>query len=266
MHVDVPYGTTVQGGAGSRSTVFRVRPDGSLCGTTSEGGHGAGDTVYRLLFPAGDLNHDGLADCSDITLVNRRFDLAFDPTILAATLGLPGSLLPGCCFNAGTIDNTAGTIVDIADTRSGPDPGVTRSGDLAIISFQALTAGTRLITFASVIWMDSSLGDIVLARLMGGTGPSAVRRSRNPAPGSSSPPAARRCWAMAGGAAAARKSALPVGVTGRSPRQDSEVPGHPFEPCGWRSSPRSAAILAACGAGETPALPGKTRQALLSRD
>lgn len=102
-----------------------MAPDGSLFGTTSEGGHGAGDTVYRLLFPAGDLNHDGLADCSDITLVNRRFDLAFDPTILAATLVLPGSLLPGCCFNAGTIDNTVGTIVDIADTRSGPDPGVT---------------------------------------------------------------------------------------------------------------------------------------------
>lgn len=94
---------------------------------------------------------------------------------------------------------------------------MTGSGDLAIISFQALTAGTSLITFANVIWMDSSLGDIVLARLTGGTGPSAVRRSRNPAPGSSSPPAARRYWAIAGGAAAARKSALPVGVSSRHP-------------------------------------------------
>ena len=35
--------------------------------------------------------------------------------------------------------------------------------------------------------------------------------------------------------------------------------------CSWRLYPGSAAILAASGVGETPALPGKTMQEFLSR-
>ncbi len=97
------------------------------------------------------------------------FDLAFDPTILAATLVVDGSFLSGCCFNAGTIDNTAGTIVDITDTLSGPDPGVSGSGDLALISFQALAAGTSAITLANAILLDSNLQDILLVSTLRGT-------------------------------------------------------------------------------------------------
>lgn len=94
-----------------------------------------------------------------------QFDITFDPAILSATNIKEGAFLStggSTFFIPGSIDNTAGagTITFTADALTGAVPGVTGSGTLADISFQALASGISSINLFNVILLDSKSTDI----------------------------------------------------------------------------------------------------------
>ena len=91
-----------------------------------------------------------------------QFDLAFTPTIPAARV-TEGPFLPrggATVFIPGTINNTVGTITLTADSLIGAIPGVSGSGTVATVDFQALALGTSPITLSNVILLDASLAGI----------------------------------------------------------------------------------------------------------
>ncbi len=101
-------------------------------------------------------------------LYAHQFDLAFDPSVLFATLVSPGPFLSGGVgFLPGVIDNVAGTVVFTADALSGPNPGVSGSGALASIEFTGLAPGVSALVLSNVILLDSNLADIVLDATIG---------------------------------------------------------------------------------------------------
>jgi adhesin HecA-like repeat protein len=92
-----------------------------------------------------------------------QFALAFTPGVLAATSITEGPFLARggtTFFIPGTIDNAGGTIAATGDSLLGPLAGVTGSGTLATISFQALAGGTSPLTLTQVLLLDSQLGEI----------------------------------------------------------------------------------------------------------
>lgn len=92
-----------------------------------------------------------------------QFDLSFDPAILSAGSIMEGAFLPtggATFFIDGAIDNTAGTIALTADTLQTALAGVNGNGILATVGFQALRAGTSVVTLSNVILLDSALGDM----------------------------------------------------------------------------------------------------------
>jgi general secretion pathway protein D len=100
-----------------------------------------------------------------------QFDVLFTPTILAATGVNEGPFLPSggaTFFLPGTIDNTVGAITFTANTLLGLIPGVSGSGTLASLTFEALTAGSSAITLANVLLFDS-LGAPMSFSTQGGT-------------------------------------------------------------------------------------------------
>jgi adhesin HecA-like repeat protein len=105
-----------------------------------------------------DVNISGVAD-----LYGFQFDLSFSPTVLAAVSTAEGSFLPSggtTFFISGTIDNMGGTISGTADTLIGAISGVNGSGDLAVVTFTALTAGTSSIDLSNVTLLDSNFNPI----------------------------------------------------------------------------------------------------------
>jgi hypothetical protein len=71
--------------------------------------------------------------------------------------------LPGGGFTffiPGSIDNIAGSISSTADILLTAVAGVSGSGTLADLQFQALTVGTSPIGLSNVILLDSTLSDI----------------------------------------------------------------------------------------------------------
>lgn len=100
-------------------------------------------------------------DVSD--LYAFQFDLGFTPGLLSAISIVDGSLLSSggsTFFLPGTIDNADGTISFTADALISAVPGVTGSGTLAMVTFQALSAGLSPITISNLLLLDSSLSTI----------------------------------------------------------------------------------------------------------
>lgn len=94
-----------------------------------------------------------------------QFDLSFNPTVLAAQSVTEGALLPSggsTFFDAGTIDNIAGTISFVVDTLAGTGPGVSNpaGGTLATVNFQALANGSSPVSLSNILLLDSTLRDI----------------------------------------------------------------------------------------------------------
>jgi hypothetical protein len=103
-------------------------------------------------------------DISNVSdLYAFQFDINFDPTVLQAVDAIEGSFLPtggGTFFIPGIIDNTAGSISYNADALLSSDPGVTGTGHLAVLSFEAFGQGTSPVSLSNVLLLDSSLSDI----------------------------------------------------------------------------------------------------------
>lgn len=102
---------------------------------------------------------------SDVTdLYAFQFDIGFSPSILEVTGINEGTFLSGSGttnYIPGIIDNTAGTVTFIADTLQDIIPGVTGSGTLATIDFNALDIGrTSMVSLSNVVLLDSNINDI----------------------------------------------------------------------------------------------------------
>jgi general secretion pathway protein D len=107
---------------------------------------------------------DVLVEISSVSdLYAFQFDISFDPAILSAIDVTEGSFLPGGGFTffiPGSIDNIAGSISSTADILLSAVSGVSGSGTLADLQFQALTVGTSPVNLSNVILLDSNLSDI----------------------------------------------------------------------------------------------------------
>lgn len=100
-----------------------------------------------------------------------QFDIAFDPAIIRAGTVLEGGFLSAgggaTFFFPGTIDNLAGTVTFTASSRVGPGPGVTGSGLIAHLSFQALAPGQSALSFGNVVLLDSAFAELATTSMNG---------------------------------------------------------------------------------------------------
>lgn len=115
---------------------------------------------------------------ADVTnLTTFQFDLAFDPTIVRALAVNEGAdfvnaataSLGSTLFTPGVIDNTAGLISLVADAMVGLlGPGLSPSGVVATIDFQALAPGVSPLTLSNAFLtendqvLSSANGDFVV--------------------------------------------------------------------------------------------------------
>lgn len=98
-----------------------------------------------------------------IDLHTYRFTVSFDPTVLQAThVAMPGDFLDGNHPFAGLIDNSAGKIWYVFDSLVAGSglPGVSGTGTLISISFQAVGSGSVALSFSDTLFADSSSLDI----------------------------------------------------------------------------------------------------------
>jgi hypothetical protein len=97
-------------------------------------------------------------------LYSFQFDLAFDPALMQLEAVLEGDFLIAggapTSFIAGTIDNTAGTLLFTANSLFGPGPGVSGDGVLARLLFKASAAGQGVLTLDKVLLLDAALNEI----------------------------------------------------------------------------------------------------------
>jgi hypothetical protein len=99
----------------------------------------------------------GVDNVSD--LFTFSIDLSFDDAVVTPKSAAPGGFLGGCsvCFFAIFPDDpsgVAGMIQFISDTRIGPVAGVSGSGSLAVLTFEALTAGDPGFVLSSPFFLD----------------------------------------------------------------------------------------------------------------
>jgi hypothetical protein len=114
-------------------------------------------------FTAGET-FDVTIDVENVSdLYTFSLDLSFDDTVVAPKSAGPGAFLGGCCFFAILPDDpfgVAGMIQFISDTLVGPVTGVSGSGTLAVLTFEALTAGDPSFVLSSPSFL-SSTGEVL---------------------------------------------------------------------------------------------------------
>lgn len=99
-----------------------------------------------------------LLDVTD--LYSYQFSVQFDPTVLQVTDVTLGSFLSGGFGSVGSYDNAAGTISYVFSSLVSSVPGISGSGSLGTISFQAIGAGNSSVTFFDTLLLDSGAADI----------------------------------------------------------------------------------------------------------
>jgi hypothetical protein len=103
-------------------------------------------------------------------LYTYQFTLNFNAALFQATGVTEGAFLgtAGATFgDTGVIDNAAGTISFVFNTLLGPTPGASGSGSLALITFQAINAGSSALAFSDVLFLDSAAADIAVDAVTG---------------------------------------------------------------------------------------------------
>ncbi|HEY2779809.1 MAG TPA: cohesin domain-containing protein [Steroidobacteraceae bacterium] len=105
-----------------------------------------------------DVNISGAAD-----LYGYQFDLGFNPSVLSTVSVSEGSFLASggsTFFIPGTLDNVNGSVAATANTLENPVPGVSGSGNLVVVTFEALTNGVSAIAVSAVELIDSAFNSI----------------------------------------------------------------------------------------------------------
>jgi adhesin HecA-like repeat protein len=106
-----------------------------------------------------DVNVSNVTD-----LYGYEFDVTFTPTVLSAVASSEGSFLTAggsTFFIPGTIDNSGGTVAATADTLLTAISGVSGSGTLATLTFDAIGGGTSPLTIQNVQLLNSNLNSIL---------------------------------------------------------------------------------------------------------
>jgi hypothetical protein len=100
-----------------------------------------------------------IADVND--LFGWELNISFGPAeLLNASTPTEGTFLGvGTSFDPGTVDNGAATITLIANALFG-SIGVSGSGTLAQILFQAIAVGTATVSISNILLIDSNLDSI----------------------------------------------------------------------------------------------------------
>jgi hypothetical protein len=97
-------------------------------------------------------------------LYGYQFDLSFNPKLISARSSSEGSFLTtggiSTFFIAGTNDNKNGIVSATADTIIGAVPGANGSGNLAVLTFDAIGAGVSSVALSGVQLIDSSFNSI----------------------------------------------------------------------------------------------------------
>jgi hypothetical protein len=107
-----------------------------------------------------DVALDDIAD-----LYAWQFTLSFDAALFQATGGTEGALLPGAgntIFDAGMVDNAAGTIAFVYGSLIGAVPGASGSGMLAHFTFDVIGNGSGLFHLSDALFLDSGFGDLAV--------------------------------------------------------------------------------------------------------
>ena len=114
---------------------------------------------------------DIIVDSAGSNIYGAQYEMYFDNTMLSATSQTQGTFLSqdGESTNVivGDANNTIGKIV-YGETRVGAPAGVTGSGVLASIIFEAVQSGTSALTLSYVMLMDSS-GKEIMTTVNSGT-------------------------------------------------------------------------------------------------
>ena len=91
----------------------------------------------------------------DTDIAGAQFSLSFDASILQANSVTEGNLFSqggaSTFFIPGTINNTAGTITNVAGATAIPGASVSQSGTFATVSFTATAVGTSAVHLSNVI-------------------------------------------------------------------------------------------------------------------
>lgn len=96
-------------------------------------------------------------------LYGFQFDLHFNPDVIAAVSSSSGSFLSrggSTYFIPGTNDNGKGVVGATAGTLLGPVSGVDGTGNLAVLSFEAIKSGISSLAFSGVNLIDSAFNSI----------------------------------------------------------------------------------------------------------
>lgn len=116
-----------------------------------------------------------IADAEDLS--SWQFDLAFDPTRLAALSVVEGECMKGAgvdyLFSAGTIANDAGLVLGVNGSFVDHPPNPCVDGVLAEIEFTALSDGLTALTLSEVFvnWSDADIVVVAGAVCVGGDSP-----------------------------------------------------------------------------------------------
>lgn len=100
---------------------------------------------------------------SAIDVYTYQFSLLFNPAVLQASAPTEGSFLPAggsTFFVPGTVDNLLGAVNFTIGTLLGVLPGVSGSGVLASLSFNAAALGNSPLQFAQVLVLNSALLEV----------------------------------------------------------------------------------------------------------
>jgi hypothetical protein len=119
-------------------------------------------TPSAAVAPGSSVNVDvAISDIAD--LYAYQFSLAFNPNLLQVSSYSLGSFLNGSVDtfgDTGTLNNAGGTISYVFNSLVGPEAGVSGSGSLLHITFNALANGVSSLNFSDVLLLDSSGNDI----------------------------------------------------------------------------------------------------------
>jgi hypothetical protein len=105
-----------------------------------------------------EVNVAGVSD-----LYGYQFDVLFNPNVLEALTSSEGSFLSqggSTFFIPGTNDNVGGVVAATANTLLSPVPGVSGSGNLAVLTFEALKSGASSIAISGAELIDSGFNSI----------------------------------------------------------------------------------------------------------
>jgi hypothetical protein len=128
----------------------------------------AGATPLLSIQPSSSTVSVGDAFSLDIDISNVvdlyafSFDVSYDDVLLGATNVVEGAFLPtgGATFFIPGDTSVPGVITFTEDVITGAVSGVTGSGVLATVTFDALSSGSATLNLSNVLLLDSNLGTI----------------------------------------------------------------------------------------------------------